>query len=99
MRYVLISALVAALALSQNKNVDAALTAWKAEEAIINKLQKESDQLAAEWQNRQVGVRDAKLRQKEHELVLQSELCEKNQRVKMVDGKPICEAPPKEKKE
>jgi len=111
MRLILLS-LLAVVALSQEKASDtkkpvavkqspteAAATAWQAAEAQVVRLQKESDTLAAEWQNRQVQIREAKLQQKESELILQSNLCAKGQRVKMVEGKPVCETPPMEKRE
>jgi len=78
---------------------EAAVKTWAEAEALAARLLKETDQLAAEWQNRQVQVRDARLKQREMELILQSELCVKGQRIKINDGKPVCETPPKENKE
>lgn len=108
MRVFLLTVFVA-VAFSQDKKVslqekkvspvEVASKNWLDAEASVQRLMKETEQLAVEWQNRQVQIRDAKLRQKESELILQANLCEKGQQVKMSGGKPVCETPPKEKKE
>ena len=103
MRMFALALLVAVALLSQEKKpsaLDNAKTEWKNAAVTITRLTSEAAQLAAEWQNRQTQIRDAQLRQKEAELVLQAELCKPGERIVVEQGvDPRCAAPPKEKKQ